>query len=83
MANINEQEVAVKLTEVEARCKYNTHHLDNVEKRQNALDKLAESIGRMDEEASCTCASEPVRRLAVRWYCSICPMSWLGTTSWR
>ena len=49
MANMNEQEVAVKLTEVEARCKSNTHRLDNVEKRQNALDKLAESIGRMDE----------------------------------
>ena len=46
---MNEQEVAVKLTEVEARCKSNTHRLDNVEKRQNALDKLAESIGRMDE----------------------------------
>ena len=35
---MNEQEVAVKLTEVEARCKSNTHRLDNVEKRQNALD---------------------------------------------
>ena len=46
---MNEQEVAVKLTEVEARCKSNTYRLDNVEKRQNALDKLAESIGRMDE----------------------------------
>ena len=46
---MNEQEVAVKLTEVEARCKSNTHRLDNVEKRQNALDKLAKSIGRMDE----------------------------------
>lgn len=42
VANMNEQEVAVKLTEVEARCKSNTHRLDNVEKRQNALDKLAE-----------------------------------------
>lgn len=46
---MNEQEVAVKLAEVEARCKSNTHCLDNVEKRQNALDKLAKSIGRMDE----------------------------------
>ena len=26
---MNEQEVAVKLTEVEARCKSNTHRLDN------------------------------------------------------
>ena len=48
---MNEQEVVVKLTEVEARCKSNTHRLDNVEKRQNALDKLAESIGRMDAAA--------------------------------
>ena len=46
---MNEQEVAVKLTKVKARCKSNTHRLDNVEKRQNVLDKLAESIGRMDE----------------------------------
>lgn len=46
---MNEQEVAVKLIEVETQCKSNMHRLDNVEKRQNALDKLAESIGRMDE----------------------------------
>ena len=31
--------------------------------------------------ASCTCASAPERRRAVRWYCSICPMSLCGTTS--
>ena len=37
----------------------------------------------LDSEDGYTCASEPVRRLAVRWYCSICRMSWLGTTSWR
>ena len=33
--------------------------------------------------ASYTCASAPAKQLAVRWYCSICHMSWLGTTSWR
>ena len=54
MANINEQEASVKLTEVEARCKFNTHRLDNVENRQNALDKLAESIGRTGEAAGGT-----------------------------
>ena len=27
-------------------------------------------------------ASAPGRRRVVRWYCSICRMSWLGTTSW-
>ena len=48
---MNEQEVAVKLTEFEARCKSNTHRLDNVEKRKNELDKLAESIVRMDAAA--------------------------------
>ena len=75
---MNEQEVAVKLTDVEARCKSNTHRLDNVEKRQNALDKLAESIRRMD--AAATCASEPGRRRAVLWHCNICRMSWWGST---
>ena len=33
--------------------------------------------------ASCTCVSAPARRREARWYCSICPMSWWGSTSWR
>ena len=64
-ANMNEQEVAVKLTEVEARCKSNTHRIDNVEKRQNALDKLAESIGRMDAAARCLRMSRRYNRASV------------------
>lgn len=40
-----ETEFEHRLTETEERCKSNTHRLDNAEKRQNALDKLAESIG--------------------------------------
>ena len=32
---------------------------------------------------SCTCASAPANRRAVRLYCSICRMSWWGITSWR
>lgn len=33
-----------RLTEVEERSKSNTHRLDEVEKRQNNLDKLAASV---------------------------------------
>lgn len=46
---MNEQEMTVKLTEVEERSKSNTHRLDKMEKRQDALDKLTESMARMDE----------------------------------
>ena len=72
---MNEQEVAVKLTEVDARCKYNTHRLDNVEKRQNALDKLAESIGRMDAAAIVLTDEQ-----AAKSCFSTCRMSWLDST---
>ena len=41
---MNEQEMAVKLTEVEARSKSNTHRLEKVEKRQDTLDKLATAV---------------------------------------
>ena len=46
---MNEQEMAVKLTEVEERSKINTHRLDKMEKRQDTLDELAKSMARMDE----------------------------------
>ena len=46
---MNEQEMAVKLTEVEERSKSNTHRLDKMEKRQDTLDELAKSMARMDE----------------------------------
>lgn len=46
---MTEQEMAVKLTEVEERSKSNTHRLDKMEKRQDTLDELAKSMARMDE----------------------------------
>lgn len=46
---MNEQEMTVKLTEVEERSKSNTHRLDKMEKRQDTLDELAKSMARMDE----------------------------------
>lgn len=33
-----------RLTEVEERCKSNTHRLDDVEKRQASLDKLVAAV---------------------------------------
>jgi predicted nucleic acid-binding Zn-ribbon protein len=38
-----------RLTEVEARSKSNTHRLEAVEKRQNDLDKLANSVSLLAE----------------------------------
>lgn len=38
-----------RLTEVEERSKSNTHRLDAVEKRQNDLDKLANSVSLLAE----------------------------------
>lgn len=38
-----------RLTEVEERSKSNTHRLDEVEKRQNDLDKLATSVSLLAE----------------------------------
>ena len=72
---MNEQEVAVNLTEVEARCKFNTHRLDNVEKRQNALDKLAESIRRMDA-AAIVLTDEQAEKSCFSTFC----MSWCDST---
>lgn len=46
---MTEQEMVVKLTEVEERSKSNTHRLDKMEKRQDTLDELAKSMARMDE----------------------------------
>lgn len=42
-------EISVKLTETAARCKSNTHRLEEVEKRQDKLDALTASMARMDE----------------------------------
>ena len=41
---MTEQEVAVKLTEVEERSKSNTHRIDKLEQRQDDLDKLATAV---------------------------------------
>lgn len=41
---MNEQEVTVKLTEVEERSKSNTHRIDKLEQRQGDLDKIATAV---------------------------------------
>ena len=38
-----------RLTEVEERSKSNSHRLDDVEKRQNDLDKIVNTVARLDE----------------------------------
>jgi predicted nucleic acid-binding Zn-ribbon protein len=44
-----EREYEHRLTEVEERSKSNTHRLEAVEKRQNDLDKLANSVSLLAE----------------------------------
>lgn len=44
-----EREFEHRLTEVEARSKSNVHRLDEVEKRQDNLDKLASSVAVLAE----------------------------------
>ncbi|NLH01234.1 MAG: hypothetical protein GX488_04925, partial [Clostridiales bacterium] len=44
----NEEEK--RLTEVEQRCKSNTHRLDKVEERQNNLDALVSTVATMANE---------------------------------
>ena len=43
-------EEAVKLAEVEQRCKSNTHRLDELEQRQDNLDALATTMSVMANE---------------------------------
>jgi seryl-tRNA synthetase len=43
-------EIAIKLTETEARSKSNTHRLDKVEERQDNLDSLVASVSAMAKE---------------------------------
>lgn len=69
-----ETEFEHRLTETEERCKSNTHRLDNAEKRQDALDKLAESTGRMD-----TAAIVLTDKQAAKSCFSTCRMSWWGS----
>ena len=44
-----EREFEHRLTEVEERSKSNTHRLDEVERRQDNLDRLATSVGILAE----------------------------------
>ena len=44
-----EREFEHRLTEVEERSKSNTHRLDDVERRQDNLDKLATSVSLLAE----------------------------------
>jgi hypothetical protein len=44
-----EREFEHRLTEVEARSKSNTHRLEEVEKRQDNLDRLATSVSLLAE----------------------------------
>ena len=46
---MNDGDLAVKLAEVEQRGKSNTKRIDKLEERQDAMDRLAESMARMDE----------------------------------
>lgn len=47
---MNEQEMAVKLTEVEARSRSNTHRLDKMEEEFEVLNKLATAMEVMANE---------------------------------
>lgn len=47
---MNQEEMTLKLTEVEQRSKSNTHRLDDVEKRQDNLDELVTSVAIMAKE---------------------------------
>ena len=73
---MTDEDIERRLTAVDARCKSNQHRLDDVERRQDSLDKLvtsvevlatrqesmADSVGRLDEKLD---ALE--RRPAKRW----------------
>lgn len=47
---MNEQEMAVKLAEVDARSKSNTHRLDEVEEKVDTLQRLATAVEVMATE---------------------------------
>ncbi len=46
---MNEQDVAVKLQEIESRSRSNTKRIDDLTKRQSDMEKLAEGMARLDE----------------------------------
>ena len=41
---MNQEEIAMKLTEVDARCKSNTHRIDKLEESTEAINRLATSV---------------------------------------
>lgn len=47
---MNEQEMAVKLAEVDARSKSNTHRLDEMDKKVDTLNRLAAAVEVMATE---------------------------------
>ncbi len=47
---MNQEEVSVKVVEVDARSKSNTKRLDKVEQRQDNLEKLTEAVSVMKNE---------------------------------
>ena len=47
---MNAEEMAVRLVEVDARAKSNTHRLDELEDRLDALNKLATAMEVMDKK---------------------------------
>lgn len=47
---MNEQEMAVKLTEVDARSRSNTHRIDDLEKKVDVLGRLATAVEVMATE---------------------------------
>lgn len=41
---MNQEEIAMKLTEVDARCKSNTHRIDKLEESTEAINRPATSV---------------------------------------
>ena len=41
---MNQEEIAMKPTEVDARCKSNTHRIDKLEESTEAINRLATSV---------------------------------------
>lgn len=46
---MNIEELSVKVTEVDARSKSNTHRIDKIEENQEAINKIATSVAVMAE----------------------------------
>ena len=62
---MDETNIELKLNDNDHEIGSLKHRIDDVENRQNALDKLAESIGRMDKRRSCLRMSRRQNRASV------------------